>query len=169
MGSRLRSLGTLLVLGVLLVVAAVWGWSALTEPFPERADPPLCVDHAFDKGDRIARRDVTVSVWNAGTRNGLAGLTMELLVDAGFAEGQEGNAPKRAGVERVEVWTPLPRNHPAVELVASHLGPDPRVVRRDAEAAGVLVVVGDGFEKLSKGKRLVRARSSVEVCGPPVS
>lgn len=169
MDPRVKSLATLVGLAALLVVAAIWGWAALTQPFPERADPPVCVDHAFAEGDRVARRDVTVSVWNAGTRNGLAGLTMELLVDAGFSEGRRGNAPQRADVRRVEIWTPHPRSHPAVRLLASHLRPHARVVRRDPNAPGVLVVVGDGFRKLSKGDRQVKARRDVEVCGPPVS
>lgn len=166
MEARLKSLVTLIVLGLLLVVGAVWGWSSLTEPFPERAAPPVCVDRTFAAGEPVRRGDVTVSVWNAGTRNGLAGLTMELLVDAGFAEGKEGNAPKRTDVARAEIWTDQGAQHPAVQLVASHLG-DAEVVRRDEGAAGILVVVGDEFHGLTKGVGRVTARSDVEVCGPP--
>jgi hypothetical protein len=166
MDARLKSVVTLSGLAVLLVIGAAWGWAALTAPLPERSDPPICVDHTFAKGDAVRKGDVTVSVWNAGTRNGLAGLTMELLVDAGFAEGQEGNAPKRADVSRAQIWTGLPADDPAVQLVASHLG-QPEVVRRDVGAAGVLVVVGDEFKELVRGKRRVVADRTVEVCGPP--
>lgn len=167
MGARLRSLVTLGVLGLLLVVGAVWGWGALTEPLPERTDPPICVEHTFAEGDRVTPGDVTVSVWNASNRNGLAGLTMELLVDAGFGKGQEGNAPRQAEVGRAAIWTPLPAEHPAVRLVASHLGSGVDIVRRDPDAAGILVVVGDNFRDLSKGMRRVVAGSNAEVCGPP--
>ena len=165
MDARLKSLLTLSILGVLLVVAGAWGLSALTKPFPGSADPAPCVDVAFTKGERIFRGDVTVSVLNAGTRNGLAGLTMDLFVDAGFAQGQEGNASEGPKVDAVEIWTDEPR-HPAVKLVAGQLGDAVQVVRRDPTVAGVQVVVGDEFEDLVNGPRTIVARGDVDVCGP---
>ena len=161
----MRSLVTLAVLGVVLVLAAVWGWRAISEPFPQEAKPAVCVDREFAKGDRITRRDVTVSVLNAGTRVGLAGLTMDLLVEAGFREGSEGNTPGKRRVDRVEIWTEEPAS-PAVRLVASHFG-GAKVVRRAADAPGVLVVVGDGFDDLVRGQKSVTAKGEVSVCGPP--
>ena len=166
MEARLRSLLTLSVLGVLLVLGGAWGLSALTAPFPGKADPSVCVDVPFTQGERIFRADVTVSVLNAGTRNGLAGLTMELFVGAGFGEGQEGNAEAGPKVDVVEIWTEQPR-HPAVQLVAQQLGDAVDVVRRSPTTAGVQVVVGDGFEDLVDGPRKIIARDEVEVCGPP--
>ena len=41
---------TLAVLGAILVSAASWGWSAVTEPFPGRSTPPVCVDTAVCRG-----------------------------------------------------------------------------------------------------------------------
>ena len=166
MDARLRSFATLAVLGLVLVLAAVWGWSAATQPFPERAGPPVCVDREFERGEKVSRGDVTVSVHNAGTRVGLAGLTMNLLVDAGFAEGSEGNARGGRKVARAQIWTDEPRN-PGVRLVASHLGKQVKVVKREHDAPGVLVVVGDRFEDLAKGRRTVTARAPATVCGPP--
>lgn len=167
MEARLKSLLTLSLLGVLLVIGGAWGFSALTQPFPgDEGDPPVCVDVPFTRGERIFRGDVTVSVLNAGTRNGLAGLTMDLFVDAGFGEGQEGNAEGGPKVEAVEIWTDQPR-HPAVKLVAQQLGDAVDVVRRTPTTAGVQVVVGDGFEDLVGGPRKIIARSDVDVCSPP--
>lgn len=166
MDARLKSLLTLAVLGGLLVAGAGWGLSALTEPFPDRADPPLCADVPVAPGERISRGDVTVSVLNAGTRNGLAGFTMDLFVDAGFGPGQEGNVEGGRAVETVEIWTDEPR-HPAVRLVARQLGEAVKVVRREPTTVGVQVVVGDGFEDLVDGPRRIVARSDVEVCSPP--
>jgi hypothetical protein len=165
MEARLRSFATLGVLSLLLVIAGVWGFSAVTEPFPERSGPPICVDREFGRGERVSRGDVTVSVYNAGTRVGLAGLTMDLLVDAGFGQGNEGNAPGRRDVDRAEIWTRDPGS-PAVALVKSHLG-QAKVVRRTPEGAGVMVVVGDGFDDLVAGKRTVTAKRPATVCGPP--
>jgi hypothetical protein len=166
MDSRLKSLLTLSVLGVLLVIGALWGLSAATQPFPGKADPPVCVDVPFTKGERISRSDVTVSVLNGGTRNGLAGLTMDLFVDAGFGEGQEGNSENGPRVDTVEIWTEEPRD-PAVRLVAQQLGDGVKIVRREPTTAGVQVVVGDGFEDLVEGPRRIVAREDVEVCGVP--
>lgn len=164
MTARLRSLVTLVGLGALLLLAAVWGWSSLTQPFPS-TEEVVCVDRTYDEGEKVAAADVTVSVLNAGTRNGLAGLTMNLLEEAGFAPGQEGNADD-ARVRTVQIWAD-DRNNPAVRLVRSHLGPAARVVRREPSTAGVQVVVGDDFQDLVRGKRSVRAASATTVCGPP--
>lgn len=165
MDSRVRSLATLVALGAVLLVAALWGWSAISEPFPKEAKSPVCVDREFGKGDPVTRRDVTVSVLNAGTRVGLAGLTMDLLAEAGFHQGSEGNTLGKRRVDQVEIWTEEPGN-PAVKLVASHFG-TVDVVRRPAPQPGVLVVVGDGFDDLVAGRRSITARSNVSVCGPP--
>jgi hypothetical protein len=162
-----RSAITLVGLALLVVIGAAWGWSAVTKPFPGKADAPLCVQRTIPSGDRVFPVQVTVSVLNAGTREGLAGRTMQLLTDDGFAEGDLGNAPSATDVPRAEIWTTDPGS-PAVRLVASRLGRGTQVVRRDAPAAGVVVVVGDGFSDLSKGPKSVVAESVSEICSPPV-
>lgn len=166
MDARVRSFATLGVLALVLALAAVWGWSALSEPFPDRSGPPVCVQRDVARGDTVKRRDVTVSVYNAGERVGLAGRTMDLLVAAGFAEGEEANAPGRRRVKRVQIWSEEPRN-PAVRLVSSQFGRNVDVVRRTSDVPGVLVVVGDAFDDLVKGKRAVKADRAATVCGPP--
>ena len=163
MEARLKSLVTLAFLGVLLFVAAVWGWASLTKPLPSNEES-VCVDRTFEAGEKVMRGDVTVSVLNAGTRNGLASLTMNLFEEQGFAAGQEGNATD-AEVNRVQIWTD-DRRSPAVQLVKSHLGPGTPVLQKDATTAGVQVVVGDGFQDLVKGKKSVTATDAVTVCGP---
>ena len=164
MDARVRSLATLVVLVLVLVLAGVWGWSAIREPFPQESNPPPCLDREFAKGDTVKPRDVTVSVWNAGKRVGLAGLTMDLLSEAGFDEGSEGNTPGKRRIDRVEIWTDEPDN-PAVQLVASHLG-KVDIMKRNSGAPGVLVVVGDGFDDLVPGKKSVTVRAEATVCGP---
>lgn len=166
MEARLKSLVTLLGLGVLLLAAALWGWAAVSEPLPERAGPAVCVDRAFASGEPVRRADVTVSVLNAGTRTGLAGLTLDLFVDAGFAEGTADDAPDGSRVRAVEIWTEDPTN-PAVQLVAAQLGDAVKIVQEEPTVDGVQVVVGDRFKNLVKGPRKVVAEGDVEVCGPP--
>jgi hypothetical protein len=162
-----RSAITLSVLGVLLIIGATWGWSAVTEPFPGKADAPTCVSLTIPVGERVYPEEITVSVLNAGTREGLAGRTMQLLEDEGFDQGDLDNAPPGTDVAHAEIWTTDPES-PAVQLVASRLGRRTEVVRRDTTAAGVVVVVGDDFTDLSKGHKSVVARSESEICSPPV-
>jgi hypothetical protein len=168
MSQGARSAITLSVLGLLLVGAALWGWSAATESLPEKVDTPKCVQDEVDAGTKVFPEDVTVSVFNAGTREGLAGRTMQLLNDRGFAEGSSGNVTTKNPVKRVQIWTHEP-DSPAVRLVASRLGADVNIQRRDPPGVGVNVVVGDGFTHLFKGRRFVVAHEDVEICSPPVS
>jgi len=165
MAEGARSAITLAALALLLVLGAVWGWSALTDPLPAKVDRPICVDRTVAAGTKVFAQDVTVSVYNAGTREGLAGRTMQLLTDDGFAEGNMGNVSARVG--EVAIWTLEPEN-PAVRLVASRLGPDVEIERRESPGVGVAVVVGDGFAKLVEGRRSVVADEDATICSPPV-
>jgi hypothetical protein len=162
-----RSTVVLLGLCVLLAVLGVWGYNAATEPFPGKSDPPKCVDTPVQAGDKVFPAQVTVSVYNASDRNGLAGLTMDLLVDEGFGRGDTGNAPRDAEVDHATIWTEDP-DSPAVALVASKLG-RVEIEERAGRGVGVTVLVGDSFEELSKGQRRVVAEQDTEICSPPVS
>lgn len=167
MRQGVKSAATMVVLGLLLLIGGAWGWSALTEPFPGKADLPTCVDTSISAGDKVYPSQVTVSVFNAGTREGLAGRTMGLFTDQGFGAGDSGNAPHGTSVSRAEIWTKQPTS-PAVLLVASKLGPGTKIVRRNATGAGVVVMVGDAFNKLAKGKGKVTAREDTTICSPPI-
>lgn len=162
-----KSAATLVVLGAVLFFGVIWGWSAVTEPFPEKIDLPVCEATPVAKGDKIFPTQVVVSVYNAGDRLGLAGTTMRKFEDGGFREGDSGNAPKSAQVPIVQIWASEPRN-PAVRLVESRLGAAHKVVKKDGPGAGVTVIVGDGFRKLLKGPRFVVARKNTTICSPPV-
>lgn len=163
-----RSAVTLAVLGTLLAIGAMWGWSEATKPFPEKAEPPTCVNRAIQRGEKVFPDQVVVSVLNAGDREGLAGRTMGLFVDEGFREGTRGNAPDRVRVTTAEIWAADPAS-PAVALVASRLGRDTGVVRRRGAGSEVVVVVGDRFTRLTKGRPFVVARQDTEICTPPIA
>ncbi|MFC4785552.1 LytR C-terminal domain-containing protein [Nocardioides sp. MAHUQ-72] len=164
-----RSAATIGVLGVLLLVGALWGWSAMTEPFPGKADPALCEDQPVAEGEKVFPEQVVVSVFNAGDRQGLAAQTMAMLQRRGFQVGESGNTSRGEDVARVQVWTD-DRHNPAALLVARQLGSRvPVVEKRKTPGAGVAVIVGDGFDKLVRGPRKIVARSDAEICSPPVS
>lgn len=165
--ARLRSAMTLLVLLGLLLVGVVWGWSAVTEPFPESAEVAICTETTVPAGTKVYPDQVTVSVANAGSREGLAGRTMQLLVDGGFGRGQTGNAPGGTEVAFAEIWTDDPQN-PAVRLLKGKLGGRATVVRRDTTLVGVTVIVGDDFMRLREGGAWTRSREDSRICSPPV-
>ena len=56
----------------------------------------------------LTRHDVQVSVFNAGNRSGLAGVTLDKLETAGFNAGNAGNAPGTAEVRRRSCGPPSP-------------------------------------------------------------
>jgi hypothetical protein len=163
-----KSTLTLGVLTVLLVLVGLWGWNAATDPLPGKSDPPKCVPTSVDAGDKVFPQQVTVSVYNASDRNGLAGRTMDEFTDAGFNRGDTGNAPRNAQLETSAIWTDTPAN-PDVRLVATRLGGSVDVVRRDGLGVGVTVIVGDDFEELVKGKKAIVAEDDTDICSPPVS
>lgn len=168
MRAGVRSAATMGLLSLLLVVGAWWGWSSVTAPFPGKADPALCEDRVVHKGDKVFPEQVVVSVLNAGSREGLAGRTMQLLVARGFREGESDNAPTGTQVVVGQVWTEEPDN-PAVRMLLARLGPGVRVIRREAPAVGVTLVVGDHFKGPVPGPKSVTAQDDTEICSPPLA
>lgn len=164
--ARLRSLITLAVLAVLLLVGVAWGWAAVTAPFPKAAEVPVCSPTDVPAGTKVYPDEVTVSVANAGTREGLAGRTMSLFTDGGFGRGGITNAPEGTNVPFAEIWTDDPRN-PAVVLVRSKLGKRAKVVRRESGLPGVNVIVGDEFMELARGRKWAQSPQDSEICSPP--
>ncbi len=164
--ARMRSAITLLCLLVVLLIGVAWAWSAVSEPFPEREQAAICTSTVVAAGEKVYPDQVTVSVLNAGTSEGLADRTMTSLVAAGLDEGELGNA-KDAKVSGVEIWAD-DVDSPAVKLVMSFLGRDAEVVRRDTPLPGVNVVVGEEFPGVTNGREFVSTDEEATICSPPV-
>ena len=150
---RLTTAATLLVAVVVLVVMGMWGLHALTAPIPSDATGsaskgPTCKPADQKVTKFLRRRDVTVSVYNAGGRAGLAQKTMDLLEQAGFKVGEVKNAPDGVKVPRAAVYT-TKTDSPAAQLVAQVLGQKTQIVHSDLELGpGVDIMVGNRFKKL---------------------
>lgn len=166
MNAHVKTLLTLAVLAMLLVVGIAWGWSAATSPFPQSTPQLSCYPTTLQPGDRVSAPKVTVSVFNASDRSGLAERTMSAFEDQGFGPGDVGNAPNGAVVHYAQVWAKDPGD-PAVRLVLSRLGDGARVVRRHHSGAGVVVLVGAQFQKLVPGKSSVKVTQPTTLCEPP--
>ena len=173
MEPKLRSAITLGVLIIVLLLGLVWGWTKLVEPLPglsgdpDEAPEAACSVRTVAKGEKVHPDEVTVSVFNAGTTDGLATKTMEQLQTRGFAPGETGNAPSATDV----TGSRSGRRTPGTLLSdwsASYLGRSVKVVNPKGEALGlgVVVVVGDDFRRVRHGARFVRARADAEVCSP---
>jgi hypothetical protein len=146
MSGALRTALTLAVLGLLVVVAAIWGWAALTKPFPQDEPVAICEDTQVAAGSEVRRDQVVVSVFNGSKRSGLAGATSAQLAERGFVTGDVGDAPQPAA--STQIWSSDPTN-PAVQLVQKQFK-QAKVVAGDPLGVGVVVVVGEKFKKLRK-------------------
>ncbi|MFT4289014.1 LytR C-terminal domain-containing protein [Nocardioides sp.] len=168
MTQALKSATTLGALVVLLVLAAIWGWSSLTEPLPKLAAAPPCTETAVKAGNTVTTDEVTVSVLNAGKRAGLAGRTMDELLAQGFHEGTSANAPSGTDVGYAQIWTDDIES-PAVALLKSHLQRSKVVDGVDLTelgTVGVVLVVGDRFDAVGDGAQEVQATTDTTICSP---
>lgn len=164
---------TMLVLLGILAAGALLGARALFAPLPSdetaQDDPSECATRTVRQGQRVTSSQVQVSVFNAGTRPGLADETMVNLTRRGFKEGDVGNAPETSNVKVAQVWT-TKAGDTAARLVARQFGPSIKVrtVATDL-GPGVDVVVGDRLGKLAKAPRAIVARAATSVCVPAAS
>lgn len=162
---------TMLVLIALLVAGAWFGWQSMSAPLPGREDevdePPAAAacPGALEKGDVVRARDVTVSVYNAGSRSGLADQTLSELAGRGFKRGDVGNAPSEfEGVRFVRVLAPAKRD-PVARLVALQFGRNTLVQPvGDDLGPGVEVIVGDDFLGLVDARQRLKARRASPGC-----
>jgi LytR cell envelope-related transcriptional attenuator len=166
-----RSVTTAVTLVVLLVVLggmAVYGFREFTAPLPNPPSAEQTCSGAEKQVKKVLRRgEVQVSVFNAGTRRGFAGSTLEQAEEAGFRAGNAGNAPTSAQVRRAVVWT-TEADDPAAKLVALAFGRRTRVQVTEADLGpGVDVLVGDRFPGLDpKAPRQIPLPAPVETCIP---
>jgi hypothetical protein len=160
---------TMAVLCGILVIGAVVGFNTLFAPLPGAEDEPsaaaspTCDPGNAKKRERLRPTEVTVNVYNAGDRAGLAGAVSDSFRGRGFVTGQIGNAPSGSKVVRAQVWV-AEGEEDAGRLVARQIGPRVPVVTPDEDIAdGIDVLVGNRFRGLARN-----APRSIVVKGDPV-
>ncbi len=172
-GRHITTAVTMAVLVGILVVGMVVGFNSLFAPLPgseetPSAEPsPTCTEAPPKKGERLRARQVRVNVFNAGTRGGLAGATVDAFRSRGFQGGEIGNAPEGADVKRVQVWI-QEGEEDAGRLVARQFGKKLRAMRTDEDLApGVDVIVGNRFRSLVKAPKSIPVKATRIVCVEP--
>ena len=172
MARHITTAVTLLILCSLLVLGAVTGWKYLFAELPgdgtaAETPGPTCTTKQVDAGQRLRSRQVRVSVFNGGTRAGLANETLDALRRRGFKLGAVGNAPSDINVKRVQVWS-LEEDDAEARLVAGQFGKKIKIVFSDVDLGpGVDVIVGNSFNGLRRNaKTSIEVKSTQEVCVP---
>ncbi|CAN5679750.1 hypothetical protein BH10ACT10_BH10ACT10_22990 [soil metagenome] len=170
-GRHVTTAVTLLVLVAILVLGVSFGATKLFEPLPgddaATATPsPTCTTKTVRKGQRIRSRQVQVSVFNAGSRSGLADSTMAMLRARDFTAGSIANAPADVKAKRVRVFT-TEKGDLAAQLVARQFGRKTKVTVTDKNLGpGIDVVVCNSFDQLSPARHVIVVKKSSSVCVP---
>ena len=168
MRRQVTSTITMLVLIGLLGAGAVWGWQQLFAEVPGLGGPKaqICSTREVKGGEKINTRQVTVSVFNGGTKSGMAGKTQDMLAKRGFGKGNVGNAPSDVQVRKVQVWSTV-ENDGEAELVARQFGKDVKVAVSEQDLGpGVDVIIGNAFRRLVKAPRTIELQHPEKVCVP---
>lgn len=167
--SRVTTALTLTVLVGVLAGMGYFGLRAATAPLPSlsegSADVETCPPEALEVQRFVLRRQVQVSVFNAGTRSGQANRGLARLERAGFIGGNLGNAPDGVRVPRALVWT-TEEDDTAAALVARVLGEgtEVEVVPEDL-GPGVDVLLGNDFEDIdTDAPRRLELPEPIERC-----
>jgi LytR cell envelope-related transcriptional attenuator len=162
---------TLVLLLLILLGAAYYGWQSVTAPAASDTTTPQtpttkapCTKHThIRKGQRIRASHIVVNVYNAGSITGLAGATSSNLAAKGFRAGQVTDAPARIHATNVAILTKAVHS-PVVRLVASQFK-GPVVIRKDNLGPGIDVVVGDSFQAVDpRAKSFLVVRKKVHTC-----
>jgi hypothetical protein len=110
---------------------------------------------------------VTVNVYNASQRAGLANRVSINLQRRGFQAGTVANSTSEIKPDSVAILTD-DREDPRVKLVAEQFD-EPEFHEPDIDVTeGVTVIVGDAYEDLVDAPREIESDRSITVCVPTV-
>lgn len=161
---------TLLFLVAVLAGAAWFGWRTVLST-AEPIARPGCSTPTPGTQQRAVAKNVTVNVYNAGTREGMATRTSRQLQAQGFTIGTVGNEPTDSRLAKTKTAAVRGRDKsaPEVALLAVQVKKShPRIVADDRKKSSVDLVVGDGFKGLDKkAPKAVTVQSTAPICRTP--
>lgn len=166
--TRTRSAVTLTVLVVVFLIGTFVGVQLLTADAPSLAGStePTCEPRTIESGAKLGAGQITVNVYNASNRSGLATRTLRKLEDAGFRRGELGNAGDSvSNVDNVVIET-KDKDSAAVRLVKKQFKGKVKVRKPQSETAtGVRILLGKDFEDVkNKAPNKITAKNATEVC-----
>jgi len=164
MGRSERRGSGLVILAFVVFVAGLWGgWLLMTNP-PGGDRGYQCTPQTVRAGGRLPSSLVTVDVFNAGDRAGVAGRVSTALQARGFRPGATANSPSSVKPAAVTILT-KDRSDPRVQLVARQFTKVEYRAPDVALGSGVTVLIGDDFTALKPGGATsITATSDVTVC-----
>ncbi len=153
---------------VILVVGLFVGFKLLTAGADTFDAAPTCEDRTIAEGDKLTSNLVTVNVYNASQRAGLANRVGINLQRRGFLAGTVANSTSEVKPQGVAILTD-DQDDPRVKLVAQQFDgvefTEPDIDVQD----GVTVIVGDDYKDLVKdAPRDIDSDRPITVCVPTV-
>jgi hypothetical protein len=160
----------------LVVAAAIFAFGGVTgvrllTSSADTADPaPTCTTKTVKKGERLDSNFVTVNVFNASNRSGLANRVTINLQANGFLGGTISNNESATKPRRVAILTDDP-DDPRVRLVARQFKDKVAYRKPDITVdSGVIVIVGDDYSGLrSKAPTRITSDRDISACVPHVA
>jgi hypothetical protein len=159
---------TIFVSSVLFAVGLIVGFKLLTASADTFDDAPTCEDRTVAEGEKLTSNLVTVNVYNASQRAGLANRVGINLQRRGFLAGTVANSTSEVKPGGVAILTD-DRDDPRVKLVAEQFS-DVEFAEPDINAPeGVIVIVGDDYKELVEdAPREVESDRVITACVPTV-
>ncbi|MGI9085016.1 MAG: LytR C-terminal domain-containing protein [Aeromicrobium sp.] len=152
---------------VLFAVGLFVGFKLLTASADTFEAAPTCENRTVAEGEKLTSNLVTVNVYNASQRSGLANRVSINLQRRGFQSGTVANSTSEIKPDAIAVLTD-DRDDPRVKLVAQQFK-DVEYSEPDIDVTeGVTVIVGDDYKDLVKAPQEVESDRSITVCVPTV-
>ena len=166
--SRTHRGSTIFASIIVLVLGVFVGIKLLTASADTFEAAPTCENRTINKGDKLTSNLVTVNVYNASQRAGLANRVAINLQRRGFLAGTVANSTSEVKPGTAAILTD-DRDDPRVKIVAEQFDgvefAEPDIHISD----GVTVIVGDGYKDLVKGASSeIESNRPITVCIPAV-
>jgi len=159
---------TIFVSVVLLGVGLFVGFKLLTASADTFDEASTCENRTVAEGEKLTSNLVTVNLYNASQRAGLANRVGINLQRRGFLAGTVANSTSEVKPAGVAILTD-DRDDPRVKLVAEQFG-DVEFAEPDINAPeGVSVIVGDDYKELvDDAPQEIESDRAITVCVPTV-
>ena len=161
---------TLTVAVAVFLIGGITGFKLLTAGTGEAATTTAtCKDTVISAGSQLDSNVVTVNVFNASARSGLANRVQIDLQKNGFLGGQIGNSTSATKPDRVAILTD-DQDDPRVKLLADQFKDKVEYAASDIPVEdGITVVVGDNYRGLKReATTSVESDRDIAVCVPVV-